>query len=67
VESASKVSPAFKERHSKVPWALMNQLRNHGLVHEYTEVDLEGIWTFVHDELPVMARRPGRAKAGHDR
>jgi uncharacterized protein with HEPN domain len=61
-ESASKVSKGFQDRHPLVPWVLMSQLRNHGLVHEYAELDTDGIWAFVRDELPKMARRLGSAK-----
>jgi uncharacterized protein with HEPN domain len=67
VESASKVSPGFKQNHPKVPWDLMSELRNHGLVHEYAEVDLDSLWAFVRDQLPGMARHLGRAKARPER
>lgn len=58
-ESASRISREFQDRHPKVPWALMNQLRNHGLVHEYGEVDLDGVWVFVRDEIPRISRSLG--------
>jgi uncharacterized protein with HEPN domain len=60
-ESAEKTSPAFKRRNPRVPWQRLSRLRNRGLVHDYVEVDLEDIWTFVRDELPRIRRLLDRA------
>jgi uncharacterized protein with HEPN domain len=60
-ESAEKTSPAFKQLNPRVPWRRLSRLRNRGLVHDYVEVDLEDIWTFVRDELPGIRRLLDRA------
>ncbi|MGC2288761.1 MAG: HepT-like ribonuclease domain-containing protein [Thermoplasmata archaeon] len=60
-ESAEKTSPAFKNLNPRVPWERLSRLRNRGLVHEYVEVDLEDLWTFVRDELPGIRRLLDRA------
>jgi len=61
-ESAERTSPAFKKGNSSIPWQRLSSLRNHGLVHDYAEVDMEDIWNFVRDELPRIRRKLDRAK-----
>ncbi len=55
-ESAERTSPGFKRLNPRFPWERLARLRNHGLVHDYEEVDLEDLWRFVHDELPRIRR-----------
>lgn len=60
-ESAERTSPGFKKANPRIPWGRLSRLRNRGLVHDYMEVDLEDVWTFVQDELPGIRRRLARA------
>jgi uncharacterized protein with HEPN domain len=62
VESASKVSPAFRKANPLVAWDRMSALRNQGVVHAYTEIDLNDVWVFVRDEVPMIGRRLRRAR-----
>jgi uncharacterized protein with HEPN domain len=61
-ESAEKASPGFKKGNSRIPWERLSGLRNRGLVHDYTEVDLAEIWRFVKEELPQIRRLLDRVK-----
>jgi uncharacterized protein with HEPN domain len=62
VESASKVSPAFRKENPSVGWERMSALRNQGIVHAYTEIDLNDVWAFIRDEVPRIGRRLRRAR-----
>jgi len=61
-ESAERTSHGFKLKNPTIPWDRLSRLRNRGLVHDYTEVDLEDIWAFVSIELPKIRKRLDRAK-----
>jgi uncharacterized protein with HEPN domain len=56
-EPAERASPNLKKTNPRIPWAQRSELRNHGLVHDYPDVDLERIWHFVHVALPVIRRK----------
>lgn len=56
-ESADKTSFGFKKANSKISWERLTRLRNHGLVHDYAEVDMEDVWRFVQEELPRIRRQ----------
>jgi uncharacterized protein with HEPN domain len=59
-ESAERTSSALKRMNPRIPWERLSRLRNRGLVHDYIEIDLEDIWTFVRDELPHIRRQLDR-------
>src|SRR5208282_3565023 len=59
-ESAEKASAGLKRSNPGVPWTRLSRLRNYGLVHDYGEVDLEDLWTFVREDLPRIRRRLDR-------
>lgn len=59
-ESAEKLSSSLKQRNPRIPWERLSRLRNNGLVHDYIEVDLEDVWSFVRDELPRIRRQLDR-------
>ncbi|HEV2317105.1 MAG TPA: HepT-like ribonuclease domain-containing protein [Thermoplasmata archaeon] len=61
-ESAEKTSRGFKSANPSIPWSRLSKLRNVGLVHEYLEVNLEELWTFIRDELPSIRRKLARAR-----
>lgn len=62
-EPAEKTSAGFKKVNPKLPWARLSRLRNSGLVHDYTEIDLEDVWSFVRDELPRIRRQLDRVNS----
>ncbi|EQD76218.1 protein containing DUF86 [mine drainage metagenome] len=61
-ESASNVSPAFRKANPLIGWDRMSALRNQGIVHSYTEIDLEDVWAFIRDEVPRIGQRLRRAR-----
>jgi uncharacterized protein with HEPN domain len=56
-ESAQRTSPSLKKLNAGIPWARLREFRNHGLVHDYPEVDYERIWHFARIELPRIRRK----------
>jgi len=52
-EASRRISPAFKEQHSEIPWRVMVGMRNR-LIHEYDAVDLDLVWEVVWDDLPPL-------------
>jgi uncharacterized protein with HEPN domain len=61
-ESAEKASAGLKKRNPAVPWGRLSRLRNRGLVHDYAEADLEDLWAFVRQELPLVRRQLDRLR-----
>jgi uncharacterized protein with HEPN domain len=61
-ESAERLSRGTKTLNPQIPWQRLNRLRNGGLVHDYTEIDLEDVWAFVRVELPRLRRQLDRLK-----
>ena len=61
-ESAEKASQGLKKSNSSIGWERLSRLRNRGLVHDYAEVDLDDLWTFVSVELPRIRRQLNRLK-----
>jgi uncharacterized protein with HEPN domain len=53
-EAAARLSPAFKERHTDVPWAKVIGMRHH-IVHDYLDVDYDIVWDVVLIHLPPLA------------
>ncbi|RPJ38079.1 MAG: DUF86 domain-containing protein [Planctomycetaceae bacterium] len=52
-EAAARVSPNGHERWQSIPWRGVVGLRNR-LIHGYDAVDLDILWTIVHDDLPPL-------------
>jgi uncharacterized protein with HEPN domain len=52
-EAASKLSPAFTEAHTHVPWRAIQGMRNR-LIHGYFEVNLNVAWNTVERDLPEL-------------
>jgi uncharacterized protein with HEPN domain len=61
-ESADKVSSGLKKLNPRIPWTRLHELRNRGLVHDYLEVDLEDLWSFVRQEAPRLRRQLDRVR-----
>ena len=52
-EAAYKLSPEFKEKHSEIPWALIEKMR-HVLVHDYYRIVPEAVWDVVSADIPEL-------------
>lgn len=52
-EAASKLTPAFREQHSAIPFSDIIGMRNK-LIHHYFEVDLATIWQTYEEDLPGL-------------
>jgi len=52
-EAASRISEAFREKHSEVAWGGMIGMR-HVLVHGYFETNTNIVWKAVERDLPVL-------------
>lgn len=55
-EVASKLSDAFREKHSEVAWGGMIGMR-HALVHGYFETNSTIVWRVVQKDLPVLKEK----------
>jgi len=54
-EAARRVSPEFRALHPEFPWNEMIGMRNR-LVHEYSAVNLEQVWTSTRKDVPELIR-----------
>lgn len=52
-ESATRVSPEFKERHPELPWREMIGMRNI-LAHDYEKIDPDELWRTAERDLPNL-------------
>jgi uncharacterized protein with HEPN domain len=52
-EAAACVSEGMRKRIPAVPWTSIVGLRNR-LIHGYDSVDMDIIWTIIHDDLPAL-------------
>lgn len=52
-EAAWKLSDASRDRHPGLPWG-QNTAMRHKLVHHYSKIDYNKVWTTVHDDLPQL-------------
>lgn len=52
-EAAKRVPDAVRLQYPDVPWKRMTGMRDK-LIHEYSGVDLEIVWTVVKTELPPV-------------
>jgi len=52
-EAAKRIPEDIRQRYPKIPWKRMTGMRDK-LIHEYSGVDLEIIWTVVSEELPPL-------------
>jgi len=55
-EAASRTSPQFRADHPEIPWQRIISTRNR-LTHVYFDVDLDTIWSTVHNGLPDVLPR----------
>lgn len=54
-ENSDKLTDAFKQTHSTIPWRAVKGMRNR-IVHEYGNVDLAIVYNTVNRDLPELLR-----------
>lgn len=54
-EAAKRVSDAVKQANPAVPWRRVAGLRD-VLIHDYSGVDLDEVWSILSQELPAFKR-----------
>ena len=65
-EAASRLSDETRDANPGVPWHEIISMRNR-LVHGYFAVDLDILWTVVHDDLPgLISTLEGLVEDGAD-
>ncbi|HHT9124310.1 MAG TPA: HepT-like ribonuclease domain-containing protein [Candidatus Brocadiia bacterium] len=52
-EAAKRIPEDIRERYLNIPWKRMAGMRDK-LIHEYSGVDLEIVWTVIKEELPPI-------------
>jgi uncharacterized protein with HEPN domain len=52
-EAAKRLSPAFRARHSGIPWKQIAGMRDH-LIHGYDSVDQDDVWDATRGDVPAL-------------
>jgi len=52
-EATKRLSSNFKAKHSGIPWKQIAGMRDI-ITHDYDAVDLEEVWTVIHENLPQL-------------
>lgn len=52
-EAAKRLTAAFREQHSGIPWSDLMRMRDK-LIHHYEEVDLSLVWKAVKNDVPEL-------------
>jgi uncharacterized protein with HEPN domain len=52
-EAASRVPELLRAEHPEIDWPRMIGMR-HRIVHDYRNVDIERVWTVLHEEVPRL-------------
>jgi uncharacterized protein with HEPN domain len=55
-EAVKRLSRAFRDQHSLLPWALMSGMRDH-LIRGYDVVDLDEVWNTVIRDIPDVVTK----------
>ena len=54
-EAATQLSEEFRESSPEIPWAKIKGMRNR-LIHAYSEVNIDLVWSTVVSDLPNLVR-----------
>jgi uncharacterized protein with HEPN domain len=54
-EAAANVTRGFRSDHMEIPWGVIIGMRNR-LVHAYTDVSLDVVWSTVKEDLPPLVK-----------
>jgi len=57
-EAAGKLSAPFTAAHPAIPWRDIMNMR-HRLIHAYSEVRLDIVWSVIQDDLPRLLSELG--------
>ncbi|MEP0917544.1 DUF86 domain-containing protein [Leptolyngbya sp. DQ-M1] len=52
-EATKRLSQKFRTQHPSIPWKAMAGMRD-VITHDYNEVDLDEVWTVIHENLPLL-------------
>lgn len=55
-EAAGRVSSAFREENSEIPWSEIRGMRNR-MIHVYDDIDMDIVWETVQQDLPLLISR----------
>lgn len=55
-EASSRLSPAFRDRSSAIPWTDIIGMR-HKIVHDYLGVDLDQVWETAVRDIPALKQQ----------
>ena len=64
-EAATQVSEEFRESSPEIPWARIKGVHNR-LIHAYSEVNIDLVWSTVVSDLPELARSLKTILAGRE-
>jgi len=64
-EAATQVSEEFRESSPEIPWAMIKGMRNR-LIHAYSEVNVDLVWSTVVSDPPELARSLKMLLAGSE-
>src|SRR5437899_9126453 len=52
-EATKRLSEAFRNQHSTIPWSAIARMRDI-LIHHYDTVDLDEVWKTANTDVPVL-------------
>lgn len=54
-EATKRLSAEFRSQHPTIPWKAIAGMRD-VITHDYDEVDLDEVWTVIHENLPQLLK-----------
>ncbi|MBS3126723.1 DUF86 domain-containing protein [Candidatus Woesearchaeota archaeon] len=55
-EAVKNISPAFRKKYPKIPWAKIAGMRDR-LIHHYFGVRLDRVWEVVKEDIPELKKQ----------